>query len=303
MDIASIDLFLSVVRFGSFARAAKDRDLDPSTVSRSIAALEAELGVRLFQRTTRRLSLTESGELYRARVEPLMDEMRRAGAEAANAAGAPQGTLRLTASVALGIGRIAPLLPAFRKAFPALKIDCQFTDATLDLVAERIDLALRLAPSIEGDVVAVKLFDTRYHVVTTPDYLARAPALNRPADLGAHRCLLLALRPFRTRWLFRRDAGAIEEVAVDGDIVISTPLGVRAAALSGLGPALMADLIVGEDLASGRLVDALPAWRATATNFETAAWAVYPSRAFLPNKTRAAIDFLRSHLSPGRAAR
>lgn len=301
MDIAALEVFLSVARHGGFAVAAKERGVDPSSVSRTIAALEADLGLRLFQRTTRRLALTEAGSLYRSRIEPLIEEMRLAAAEAANVAGTPTGTLRLTASVALGLTRITPLLPAFRAAYPALKIDCLFTDANLDLVGERIDLAVRLAPAIEGDLIAVKLMSTRYRVVASPSYLAAAPPLGTPSDLHRHRCLLLAIPAFRARWLFRSAAADVEEVLVDGDIVISTPLGVREAALAGLGPALLPDWLIDMDIAHSRLVDVLPDHAATATTFDTGAWAIYPSRAFLPNKVRVAIDLLKRGFSTGGA--
>lgn len=296
MDIQSLDLFLAVSRHGGFAAAAKARGLDPSSVSRIIANLEEELGVRLFQRSTRRLSLTEAGESYRGRIEPALEELVRAGSEAAHANLIVSGTLRVTASVALGIQRIAPLLPGFRKLYPKLKLDCLFTDANLDLVSDRIDLAIRLAPAVEGDVIAVKLFATRYHVVASPHYLAGAPPLRNPRDLSKHQCLLLALRPFRSRWLFRDLAGALEEIPIDGDIVISSPLGVRAAALAGCGPALISNILIADDLKSGALVDIFPQYRATATTFDTGAWAVYPSRAFLPQKVRVAIDFLKTNL-------
>lgn len=297
MDFAALDLFLDVARLGGFAAAAKERELDPSSVSRVIAALESDLGVRLFQRSTRRMSLTEAGALYRARVEPLVDELRRAGAEAASVSTVPAGTLRLTASVAFGLKRITPLLPAFRRAYPELKLDCIYSDANLDLVAERVDVAFRLAPAIEGDVVAVKLMDTRYHVVASPAYLTAAPKLGRPRDLAQHRCLLLALRSFRSRWIFRTRKGEIEEVPVDGDVTMSTPLGVRDAAMAGLGPALLPDWLIAEDLSAGRLVDAFQKFEVTATNFETGAWALYPSRAFLPLKVRVAIDFFKKALA------
>jgi DNA-binding transcriptional LysR family regulator len=297
MDTADLDLFLAVCRHGGFAAAAKDRDLDPSSVSRVIAALEQELGVRLFQRTTRSLSLTEAGETYRARVEPLLEELTRAGAEAAGASAALTGTLRMTCSVAFGVLKIAPLLPAFRTAYPSLKLECLFTDANLDLIAERVDLAIRLAPAIEGDLIATRLMQTRYHVVASPDYLAGAAPLKTPQHLRDHQCLLLALRPFRTRWIFKNWKNQIEEVPVDGAVTISTPLGVRAAALAGGGPALLSNLLVADDLKSGDLVDVFPTWQATATTFDTGAWAIYPSRAYLPHKVRVMIDFLRAELA------
>lgn len=297
MDTAALDLFLAVCRHGGFAAAAKDRDLDPSSVSRVIAALEKELGVRLFQRTTRTLSLTEAGEAYRARIEPLLEELARAGAEAASASAALVGTVRMTCSVAFGVLQVAPLLPAFRATYPGLKLDCLFSDVNVDLIAERVDLAIRLAPAIEGDLIAAKLMTTRYHVVASPDYLASAPPLKKPQHLRDHPCILLALRPFRTRWIFRNLKNDIEDVAVDGGVTISTPLGVRAAALAGGGPTLLSNLLVADALKSGALVDVFPAWEATATTFDTAAWAIYPSRSYLPQKVRVLIDFLKAGLA------
>lgn len=296
MNLEACELFVDVARLGSFAAAAKERGVDPSSISRSIAALEAELGIRLIQRTTRRFHLTEAGEAYRARVEPLLDEFQRAAAEAADVSAEPRGRLRLTASIALGVVRLTPLLREFREAYPGLRLDCLYTDDNLDLVSERIDLALRLAPSIDGDLIATRLFDTRYHVVASPEYARSREKALRPLDLKAHQCVLLGIRPVQTRWSFRDGSGAVEHIDVGGDVVISTPLGVREAALSGLGPALLSDLIIAEDLAAGRLVDLFPKHRATPTTFDTAAWAIYPSRAFLPGKVRAMIDFLKKRL-------
>lgn len=296
MNVEALELFLAVAHAGGFAAAAKDRDLDPSTVSRTIAGLEHELGVRLFQRSTRSLNLTEAGDLYRARIEAVIEELRRAAAEASSVDSTPRGLLRLTASVAFGVQKIAPLLTEFRATFPALKIECLFTDANLDLVAERVDLAVRLAPAIEGDLIAVKLMQTRYHVVASPEYLRHAPPLHEPSDLLRHRCLLFALRPFRTAWRFQDVQGEVQDIVVDGDVVISSPLALRAAAIGGCGPALLVDFMVGNDLREGRLIDALPRHRAAATSFDTAAWAIYPSRAYLPKKVRVMIDFLRARL-------
>lgn len=296
MDTETFELFLAVAQAGSFAAVAKERDLDPSTVSRMVAGLEAELGVRLFQRTTRSLSLTEAGAVYRGRMEPLVEEIRHVGAEVANINNKPRGVLRLTASVAFGTLQIAPLLGDFCKSYPDLKVDCLFTDANLDLVAGRIDLAIRLAPAIEGDLIAVKLVATRYHVVASPEYLDGAPPLKKPADLARHRCLLLALQPFRSAWRFQNTRGEVEDVAVDGDVVMSAPMALHAAAVAGSGPALLSNLMVAEDLRSGRLIDVFPRLRATATTFDTGAWAIYPSRAFLPNKVRVMLDFLKARL-------
>jgi DNA-binding transcriptional LysR family regulator len=297
MDLRLLDDFVAVARSGGFAAAARVRGVDPSSMSRAVAALEEELGLRLFQRTTRRLALTEAGARYLARIEPLLAEVRQAGAEAAAATGVADGVLRLTASVAFGVTRIAPLLAEFRALHPKVRLDCLFTDANLDLVSEQVDLAIRLAPEIDGDFIASRLVSTRYRVVAAPSWLAAASSsLQRPSDLNGVRCLLLALRAFRTRWMFRDRSGAVTEVGIDGDIVMSTPLGLRAAAIAGAGPALLVDWQIARDLADGILVDLFPDHDATATSFDTAAWAIYPSRAYLPAKVRVMLDFLRARL-------
>ena len=297
MDLDALDLFLSVVRQGSFAGSAKERGIDPSSVSRAIADLEAELGVRLFQRTTRRMALTDAGHTYFARVEPLVEELSRAAAAAGEASGSPRGTLRVTASVSFGQTLIAPLLGDFRALYPHLKLECAFTDENVDLVADRIDLAIRLAPTVEGDLIIAKLMDTRYRVIASPGYLAAAPLLQRPDDLRHHRCLMFNIKAFQTRWLFRDAAGTLIEVPIDGDIAMNPGGALRDLALQGLGPALLPHWLVDSDIAAGRLVRVFPEFAVTATTFDTAAWIVYPSRAYLPGKVRAMIAFLKERLA------
>ena len=299
MDLEALRIFSEVARRGGFSAVARDRGLDPSSVSRAIGMLESDLGVRLFQRTTRRLTLTEAGGLYLDRIEALIDGLDAARDEALAITTGPAGTLRLTASVAFGHACLTPLLPAFRAAFPALRLELLLSDANLDLVAERIDLAIRLGPSVEADVVGIKLLDTRYKVCASPSYLTAAPPLATPDDLRDHRCLRFSLPEFRARWLFRTGDGPVGEVPVDGDLVVSNALVLRDCALAGLGPALLPDWLIETDLTQGALVDCFPDHRIAATGFDTAAWLLYPSRTFLPNKVRVAIDFLRQRLGAG----
>jgi DNA-binding transcriptional LysR family regulator len=296
MNIADLTLFAETVRLGSFAAVAKARGVDPSSVSRGVAGLEAELGVRLFQRTTRSLSLTEAGDIYLARALPLIEELARIGEAAREIRAEPKGTLRLTASVTFGQAMILPLLPAFRAAYPDIRLECLFTDQNLDLITDRIDLAIRLAPGIEGDVIAARLMTTRYRIVAAPGYLAGAPPLAVPQDLAAHKLLLFTIRPFRTQWRFRDAAGRLTDVAVRGDITISPAGAILDAALAGLGVALLPNYLTDPQIAAGRLIRCLAPWDVTATSFDTGAWLVYPSRSFLPGKTRAMIDFLRAAL-------
>ena len=297
MNLETLDLLLDVARRGSFAAAAKERDLDPSSVSRAIGELEEELGLRLFQRSTRRMTLTEAGDSYIAQIEPLVEEFERAREEALQISGTPQGLLRITSSETFGLRRIVPLLSEFRSRYPQVRLECLFTDANLDLVADRIDLAVRLGPTVEGNLVAAKLMDTHYRVVASKAYLAGTPPLVAPNDLGKHRVLLFNIRAFRSRWIFRPPSGDDLEIAIAGDVTLSPASSLQAAAINGLGPALLPNWLVDEDIARGDLVNCFPTYRVTATNFNTAAWLVYPSRAYLPNKVRVMIDFLREHLA------
>lgn len=298
MDVNALRLFVDVARRLSFAAVADQRGSSPSSVSRAIGQLERELGVRLLQRTTRSMTLTEAGAAYLARVADVIEELDAAGDAARMARSEPAGTLRLTASVAFGERIIVPLLPELRREYPKIRPELVFSDANLDLVAEGIDLAIRLGRRRGGDVVASRLFETRYRVVASPGYLQGAPAIRTPGDIAEHRCTVFALPEFRTGWRFRPRSGdgKLVEVAVRAGSVVSSALSLRSVVLGGAGPALLADWLIGDDLAAGRLVDVLPGHDATATDFETAAWLMYPSRSFLPQKVRATADFLKQRL-------
>lgn len=298
MDTQHLRLFVEVARKGGFATAARDADIDPSSVSRSIAALEDELGVRLFQRTTRKLSLTEAGALYLAKVAPLVDELAQARDEALAISRGATGTLRMTTSFSFGLQALTPRLPEFRALHPQLKVEVLMTDANLDLVNDRIDLAVRLGGRFSGDVVASKLMTTRYKVCASPGYLMQHGTPSRPQELAQHACLLLSLPEFRDAWHFKNPRGEVTDVPVQGDMVISNLLAHRQCAIQGLGPALLADWIAEEALAKGELVDLFPDHQVTATSFDTGIWLLYPSRNFLPLKVRVMIDFLRDHFSP-----
>jgi DNA-binding transcriptional LysR family regulator len=294
ISLADLKCLADVAREGSFAAVARKRGVDPSIVSRTIASLEAELGFRLFDRTTRRLNLTEAGAIYLERSRTLVGELEAARQEAGDALRRPSGLVRITASTAFGTHWLTPRLRTFMEAYPDIAMEALLTDAVVDIAAERIDLAVRLAVRPEGELVATKLMDTRYHVVASSDYIEREGPLQQPGDLATRQCLLLTLPGYRSRWSFRRD-GASADVEVAGRLAISSPAAIRSAALDGMGPALLADWMVQEDLRQGALVDLLPDWEATAAAFDTAAWLLYPSRDYIPAKVRVLIDFLRQN--------
>ena len=297
MNLDALKTVILVARQGSFAAAARVLEVDPSSVSRTVAMVEADLGFRLFQRSTRTLTATEDGATYIARITPLLEELDRAGDTARRAISKPSGTLKLTASVAFAHECIVPHLAAFMENYPSITVELWPTDTNLDLTANGIDLAVRLAPAPSGDLISTKLMNTRYLVCASPVYLASHPGLDHPGDLRHHRCPRFALADYRTRWLFRTPGEEPFEVDVSGDLVIANALSLRRAAVLGLGPTLLPDWLVGADIAEGRLVNVFPRYECSATAFDTAAWALYPSRSYLPQKVRVMIDFLRARLS------
>lgn len=296
MNIQEIRLFADVATQGSFASAAKIHNMDPSSVSRAIASLEASLNLRLFQRTTRRLSLTEAGETYLAKVVPLIDELDRVSNEAKNIEHCPAGILRISASVTFGQTYVLPLISRFRELYPNIQLECLFTDTPLDLVAERIDLAIRLAPTIQGNLVITKLFDTQYRVVASPEYLRKHTAIQSPCDLSNHECILFNLKQYQSGWHFLQGDNSLD-VPITGKLTLSPASSIRQATLLGLGPSLLPNWLIDDDINEGKLINCLPQWRVTATTFDTAAWIVYPSRSYLPHKVRVMIDFLKTHVN------
>ncbi len=296
MDIQQLRVFVEIARQGSFAAAARQLDLAPSVATRVMAALERELGVRLLQRSTRKLSLTEAGARYHEQVAGLLDGLERAADEARHASGAARGTVRITASVAYGQTVLVPSLPALHERHPGLEIDLLLTDNVVDLVADRVDLALRLGSRVDASLVGMPLRRVRYHVVASPQYLQRHGRVRQPADLAGHECLRFALPGFRTQWTFRGPGNELETVEVHGWLVASTALALHRASLDGLGPALLPDWLVGPDLARGSLVDLFPQHEATAHDFDSAVWLLYASRTYMPRRVREVMAFLKQAL-------
>ncbi|NJM99879.1 MAG: LysR family transcriptional regulator [Phormidesmis sp. RL_2_1] len=297
MELSVLQTFVDVVKQGSFAAVARERNVDPSSVSRAIAGLEEELGVRLLQRTTRRLSPTEAGMIYFQRIAPLVEEMQQAINVAADMSGQPKGTLRVTASVSFGLKCIVPLLPDFSSLYPDLIVDLVLTDATIDLFVERIDLAIRLGLLADSTLIAQQLMQTRYFICASPQYLKRWGHPKLPSDIENHNCLLFPLSGFRSKWRFRDAKQQESEVLVQGHTMISNAIALQQCAIAGMGLALLPNWLIGEDLHQGTLVNVLPSYDVTATEFSTAAWLVYPSRAYVPLKVRVFIDFLKQFIS------
>ncbi|MDJ0820921.1 MAG: LysR family transcriptional regulator [Paracoccaceae bacterium] len=296
MDLEALRTITLVAQQGSFAAAARVLDMDPSSVSRSVANTEAELGLRIFQRSTRALSLTEEGETYLRRIEPLIDEFEHARDIAQASCRRPSGTLKMTASVAFAHECIVPILSAFHERYPEMTVELLPTDMTMDIAANSIDLAIRLAPAPKGDLISTRLMTTRYRVCASPAYLEEHGPIVKPGDLIDHNCLRFALPDFRTRWRFKLNDNPAFDVPVSGHTIIANALSLRQAAVDGMGAVLLADWLIRSEIQTGSLVDVFPEYECTATEFDTAAWMLYPSRSYLPRKVRVMIDYLRERL-------
>lgn len=294
MDIDALKTLLLVAQHGGFAPAARRLNVDPSSVSRAVAGVEDQLGVRLFHRSTRRLTLTEEGRIYLVRLRPLIEGLEEAEHLAKSNKVEPRGVLRMTTSHAYGTQVLTPLLGQFQDTYPHLTVDLHLSDRPRDVVAAGFDLALRLAPAPKGDFICSKLHHTKYHVVVAPN---RFDVPDHPTDLTALPCLRQNLPDFRDAWRFRK-GGEEVSIPVTGTTLHSSPLALREAARRGQGAALLADWMVQDDLHTGRLQALWLDWDVTATSFETAAWLIYPTRRHLPARTRVMVDFLTHHLRP-----
>lgn len=295
MDVETLLLLTEISKYGSFAAVARRHETDPSRISRLVAAAEAELGLRLFHRSTRSLTVTEAGAAYLDRIALLLDELDAAANAARNLTTDPGGTLRLTASPAYAEARLIPALAEFRVRAPQVSLDLLLTETNLDLIGDRIDLAIRLAPVPAGDLVCRRLHPTQYRVCAAPRYLENTARPACPEDLSHLDAVLLDLPDYRSAWRYRRN-GTEAGFPVSGPIRVSTPTAQRAAMLAGHGVALMADWMIVGDLAEGRCVDLFPDFDFAATSFDTSAWLLYPDRRYLPAKTRLMIDHLVNQL-------
>jgi DNA-binding transcriptional LysR family regulator len=302
MEIDTLRTFVEVMQRGSFAAVARERNVDPSSVSRTVSSLESQLGVRLFQRTTRNLTATEAALAYFDQVEPLVAQLERAALMAGDSGDTPRGTLRITAAVTFAQVNLVPLLPEFAKRYPELSFELLLTDKFLDLVEERVDLALRLGRLTESSLIAHRLCDMVYVAAASPEYLRRRGQPKTPAELEHHECLRYPVAGYGSRWRFRAPGWVVTEVPVHGRVVATNGVALRQCAVAGMGVLMLPRWNIAEELRSGALVELFPDYRATASEFDNAAWLLYPSRSYLPLKVRIFADYLKAKFKHGAPA-
>lgn len=289
--LAGARLFLHVAQAGSFSAAARQVGLSPASVSRQMNALEEALGVRLMNRTSRSLSLTEAGQVYLRRMERILADLEDTRNLISQLHVNPRGTLRVHARISLGSQYIAPALPAFLQHYPDVRIDLWLSDGAVDLVGQDIDVAIRVGQMEDSSMIARKLASSPRLVCGTRDYFSRHDVPRCPGDLASHNCLTYRFDLGPATWRFMRD-GKLQEVRVSGNMQTNNAESLRIAALSGLGLALLPAWSVHQDVREGRLRVVLRDYAATPMDFDDGIYAVYSEPRHLPAKTRAFVDYL-----------
>jgi len=300
-QFAELTAFVAVAEHRSFTKAAAQLGISPGTLSHTIRSFEERLGVRLLNRTTRSVALTEAGERLLLEAQPVLDRIERAIDAVNSFREKPLGTLRLSAPRAAALGLIAPLLPQFLAKFPEIKLEMSVDDGNSDIVSDRFDAGVRIGERIAKDMVAVRLLDPfRVMAVASPAYLARHPRPSAPADLQTHDCVRLRWDWDSSiqSWVFENDGRRVE-VAVNGSLILNDMHLVLNAVLDGIGIGYIFEPLIPTHVADGRLVPLLGDW----CGHISGVFLYYPSRRQMPGPLRAFIDFMRTQSDFFSAAR
>lgn len=294
---AELKAFCLVAASGGFSPAARQLGVATSSVTRLVDALEARLGAVLLNRSTRSVTLTDTGRSYYEEARRVLEQLDAADDAVAGQGGDVKGVLRVAAPVSFATLHIASILPELRARYPRLVLDLRLSDEAARLVDESIDVAIRIG-RIEPDstLVARRLGSHRRLLCASPAYLASRGMPILPPDLAHHDCLQLAERRV---WRMRRleGEGEAEEISIDAVLQANSAELLRQAALAGLGVAMLAHWLVRDDVAAGRLVPVLPAWEANPGPMDVALHALYQTNRRGSHKIRAFVDLLAAHLA------
>lgn len=286
--LRAIEVFVTVASRGGFARAAQALDTSPANVSRYINDLEAHLGTRLLNRSSRKLSLTESGEALFERGKTILDDVAEAEAITVSASMQPRGRLRINAPLSFGVLHLAPLWPKFLQRHPEVELDVSLIDRVVDIVEEGFDLAIRISRGGSTAQAARKLAVSHNIVCAAPSYLRRRGKPKTPHDLSAHDCIGYTYAASADDWHFTDAQGSSHSVRVPCVMHTNNGDTARAAALAGRGVIWQPSFLIGPDLRAGRLVPLMPGYQMP----DIDVLAIYPSRRHLSAKVRVMIDFL-----------
>ena len=289
LDLLDVALFVRAALLANVSAAGREFGVSAAVASARIAQLEKLLGARLLHRTTRRVSLTQDGEVFMTRAEALLDAAAAARASVGRARAAPQGRLRVSMPSSFGRQHVSPVIGEFLRRYPGVSVDLRLTDQMVDLVDAGIDVAIRIGVLKDSSLVARRLALNRRVLCASPAYLAARGTPHHPSDLARHECLILSEQ---RDWRFVTPAGPLN-VRVSGRLVTDNGEVIRDALLAGFGIALKSTWDVAPYLRSGALVSVLDSYPLADA---VALWAVYPSRAFVPPRTLAFIDFVAAHI-------
>jgi DNA-binding transcriptional LysR family regulator len=298
MDVfAAVKAFVEVADEGGFTKSARKAGVATSSVMRQVDALEAHLGAILLNRSTRSVTLTPVGETYYAEATGILSDLDEANRSVSELNGPPRGLLRVTLPVAFARLHVAPVVPEFLKSCPGMELDLLMTDSVVNLVDERIDLAIRIGNLELSSLIARKLAPNCRVVWGSPKYIKTRGEPSVPADLAKHNCLTFSYSAGDRTWRFGR-AGQDERVRVRGNLRANHSETLREAALAGLGLILMPTWLIGGDLAQGRLRPVMTDWQAnvgrqtSATRYEGGVYALYPLNRRASAKVRVFTEFL-----------
>ncbi|HKF60079.1 MAG TPA: LysR family transcriptional regulator [Dongiaceae bacterium] len=292
--LTSMAVFKRAVEAGSFAAAARHFGISPEMAGNHVRALESHLGVRLLNRSTRRLHLTEAGSSYYERCARILAEIEEADAEAGSQQLAPHGPLRIAAPMTFGVLHLGPAIGEYMARYPSVKVDVSLSDRRVNVIDEGFDLAIRIGDISESALVVRRLASARLVLCASPAYLAHAGRPEKPTDLTRHACLIYSdLRSPRS-WRFTSADGRTDTVQVVGPFTSNNPHLMVSLALAGHGLIYWPSFAVGAEILAGRLVPLLMDWRSR----ELTIRALYPHRALLSAKVRSFVDFLVERFGP-----
>jgi DNA-binding transcriptional LysR family regulator len=292
-DFEGLAVFAKVAEARSFAAAAAELKLSKATVSKAVTRLEARLGTRLFNRTSRRLALTDAGRQLVARASAILAEGEAAESEVLAQSVSPRGLVRLAAPMSFGLRHVAPLLPQFLKAYPDVSVDLHLSDAMIDLIGEGFDAALRIAALPDSSLVARRLCAVKTHLVAAPSYLAARGTPNHPLQLAEHSCLGYAYLQTPGAWRFTHKSGETATVRPAGPLRVNNGDAMMPGLIAGLGLSVLPDFILREALSDGTLRIVLPDWSLPAGALH---W-VTPPGGPRPARVEVLAEFLAQRLS------
>ena len=289
--LQAMEAFVAVVDHRGFNAASSALPLSRSAVSKAVADLEASLGGRLLNRTTRRISLTEAGRAYYARCREILGAISEADGLVSGLSTNPAGTLRINAPMSFGHRQLGPLVAEFRRQYPDIDVELVLADRMVDMVEEGFDITIRITRPADSSLVARRVAPCRFNVVASPDYLARRGRPRSPADLADHECLVYRYAPEPERWRFQHDS-ELRAVAVNGNLCANNGDMLCAAAIAGAGVAMLPTFITCDAVLGGHLETVLQDHVIPPVGI----YAVYPSARFLSAKVRLWVDLLAESL-------